>query len=142
MIKFDDLLKVKKVQSMINNKIEKIKQLEENFDGLRSQRITEKVQGGKAPASYQEKRIEQIEKLKSEVWELSDYQSKVWDQINKLDNSFHQSLLIDEYILGNDVIEKRRKKKGQGLGYSKRELKEALKEAETSFFILCMSENL
>lgn len=140
MIKFDDLLKVKKVQSMINNKIEKIKQLEENFDGLRSQRITEKVQGGKAPASYQEKRIEQIEKLKSEVWELSDYQSKVWDQINKLDNSFHQSLLIDEYILGNDVIEKRRKKKGQGLGYSKRELKEALKEAETSFFILCMSE--
>lgn len=142
MIKFDDLLKVKKVQSMINNKIEKIKQLEENFDGLRSQRITEKVQGGKAPASYQEKRIEQIEKLKSEVWELSDYQSKVWDQINKLDNSFHQSLLIDEYILGNDVIEKRRKKKGQGLGYSKRELKEALKEAETSFFILCMGESL
>ena len=142
MIKFDDLLKVKKVQSMINNKIEKIKQLEDNFDGLRSQRITEKVQGGKALASYQEKRIEQIEKLKSEVWELSDYQSKVWDQINKLDNSFHQSLLIDEYILGNDVIEKRRKKKGQGLGYSKRELKEALKEAETSFFILCMSESL
>lgn len=140
MIKFDDLLKVKKVQSMINNKIEKIKQLEENFDGLRSQRITEKVQGGKAPASYQEKRVELIEKLKSEVWELSDYQGKVWDQINKLDNSFHQSLLIDEYILGNDVIEKRRKKKGQGLGYSKRELKEALKEAETSFFILCMSE--
>ena len=142
MIKFDDLLKVKKVQNMINNKLDRIKQLEENFDGLRSQRITEKVQGGKAPASYQEKRIEQIEKLKSEVWELSDYQSKVWDQINKLDNSFHQSLLIDEYILGNDVIEKRRKKKGQGLGYSKRELKEALKEAETSFFILCMSENL
>lgn len=142
MIKFDDLLKVKKVQNMINNKLDRIKQLEENFDGLRSQRITEKVQGGKSQTSYQEKRIEQIEKLKTEVWELSDYQSKVWDQINKLDNPFHQSLLIDEYILGNDVIEKRRKKKGQGLGYSKRELKEALKEAETSFFILCMSESL
>ena len=142
MIKFDDLLKVKKVQSMINNKLDRIKQLEKDFDGIHSKKISEKVQGGKAPIIYSEYRVEQIEKLKSEVWELSDYQSKVWDQINKLDNSFHQSLLIDEYILGNDVIEKRRKKKGQGLGYSKRELKEALKEAETSFFILCMSESL
>lgn len=142
MIKFDDLLKVKKVQSMINNKIEKIKQLEENFDGLRSQRITEKVQGGKSQTSYQEKRAELIEKLKSEVWELSDYQSKVWDQINKLENTFHQMLLVDEYILGNDAVERRRQKKGERLGYTKKELKEALKEAETSFFILCMSENL
>lgn len=142
MIKFDDLLKVKKVQSMINNKIEKIKQLEENFDGLRSQRITEKVQGGKAQASYQEKRAELIEKLKVEVWELSDYQGKVWDQINKLENTFHQMLLVDEYILGNDAVERRRQKKGDRMGYTKKELKEALKEAETSFFILCMSENL
>lgn len=142
MIKFDDLLKVKKVQNMINNKLDRIKQLEKDFDGIHSKKISEKVQGGKAPIIYSEYRVEQIEKLKREVWELSDYQSKVWDQINKLDNSFHQSLLIDEYILGNDVIEKRRKKKGQGLGYSKRELKEALKEAETSFFILCMSESL
>lgn len=142
MIKFDDLLKVKKVQNMINNKLDRIKQLEKDFDGIHSKKISEKVQGGKAPIIYSEYRVEQIEKLKTEVWELSDYQGKVWDQINKLDNSFHQSLLIDEYILGNDVIEKRRKKKGQGLGYSKRELKEALKEAETSFFILCMSESL
>ena len=142
MIKFDDLLKVKKVQNMINNKLDRIKQLEKDFDGIHSKKISEKVQGGKGPIVYSEYRVEQIEKLKSEVWELSDYQGKVWDQINKLDNPFHQSLLIDEYILGNDVIEKRRKKKGQGLGYSKRELKEALKEAETSFFILCMSESL
>lgn len=142
MVTFADLMNVKNVQNTINYKLDKIKQLESDTDGIHSKRIEIKVQGGKEFKPYSQYRAEQIEKLKREVWELSDYQSKVWDQINKLDNSFHQSLLIDEYILGNDVIEKRRKKKGQGLGYSKRELKEALKEAETSFFILCMSESL
>ena len=98
------------------------------------------MQGGKEFKPYSQYRAEQIEKLKREVWELSDYQSKVWDQINKLENTFHQMLLVDEYILGNDAVERRRQKKGERLGYTKKELKEALKEAETSFFILCMSE--
>lgn len=142
MIKFDDLLKVKEVQSIINNKLDKIKQLEENFDGLHSQKITEKVQGGKTQVSYQEKRLEQIEKLKNEVWELVGYQNAVQSQINKLTNYFHQMLLVDEYILGNDVVERRRQKKGERMGYTKKELKEALKEAEASFMLLCMSESL
>ena len=51
-------------------------------------------------------------------------------------------LLVDEYILGNDAVERRRQKKGDRMGYTKKELKEALKEAETSFFILCMSKDL
>lgn len=138
MIKFDDLLKVKEVQSIINNKLDKIKQLEENFDGLHSQRITEKVQGGKVQVSYQEKRLEQIEKLKNEVWELVGYQNDVQSQINKLTNYFHQTLLISEYILGNNVVEKLRRKKGGSFGYTRKELK----EAEASFMLLCMSESL
>ena len=142
MIKFKDLLKVKTVQSSINIKLDKIKQLENNCDGLRSQRITEKVQGGKAPATYQEARTEQIEKLKKEVLELTSFQNEVWDIIDKLDNNFHKTLLIDEYILGNDTVEKRRRKKGQTFGHTRKELEEGLKEAETSFMIMCMSENL
>lgn len=142
MVTFADLMNVKKVQNTINYKLDKIKQLESDTDGIHSKRIEIKVQGGKEFKPYSQYRAEQIEKLKREVWELSDYQSKVWDQINKLENTFHQMLLIDEYILGNDAVEKRRKKKGQGCGYTRKELQQALKEAETSFMLLCMSESM
>lgn len=142
MIVFEDLKKVKKVQSMINSKIEKIKQLEANIDGLKSQKIAEKTQGGKAHINYQEYRAEEIERLKSEIWELSDYQNKVWHQINRLANSMERTLLIDEYILGNNAVERLRRKKGDRIGYTKKELIEILKQAEFNFMVLCMSESV
>lgn len=142
MIKFDDLLKVKCVSNMINNKLDKIKQLEKDFDGLYSKRLTEKLQGGKTPRAYSEYRAEQIEKLKNEVLELMDYRQKVLDQINKLKNSSEIMFLNTEYILGIDSVEKLRKKKGEPFGYTKKEAKEILRSAETNFMILCMSESL